>query len=273
MALSITDMQKLSWQLRLDLLDMIYQNDGHFGGPLSSLDLLVTIYFSGLFRFANKKPSNRDDNFILSAGHIAPALYTVLAAKGYFAKAKLSTFSHFKSPLQGHVSTLVPGVLYSSGSLGQGLSFSAGLALANQLDRKSKTTLCLTTDGEHQQGQTWEAVMFANKYNLNNLINIVDYNKYQIDGAVRDIMPLDDLAGKYIRFGWTVKEVDGHNYKKLHKIFELAKQSDYPTCIIAHTTFAKGVSFAHYDYNYHDVKNLDKKLYQLAKHEIQKHLN
>ena len=115
--------------------------------------------------------------------------------------------------------------------------------------------------------------MFAAKYKLKNLINIVDRNMYQIDGSTEDIMPLGDLAGKYIRFGWTVKEVDGHDYRKLAKIFELSKQSDYPTCIIALTTFAKGVPFAHYDYTYHDVKNLDDNLYKLAKQEIAKHLN
>ena len=273
MALSTTDMQKLSWQLRLDLLDMIYKNDGHFGGPLSCLDILISVYFSGLFRFSNKSISSRDDNFILSAGHLAPALYVVLATKAYFSKKELDTFSHFKSKLQGHISTSTPGVLYSSGALGQGLSFASGLAYANKLARKKKTTICLTTDGEHQEGQVWEAAMFASKYKLNNLINIVDRNMYQIDGSTESIMPLEDLASKYIRFGWTVKEVDGHDYSKLQKIFEISKSSDYPTCVIAHTTFAKGVAFAHYDYKYHDVKNLDKNLYKLARHEIQKHLN
>lgn len=273
MALFTSDLKTLSWQLRLDLLNMIYKNDGHFGGPLSSLDILICLYFSNIFKFKNKSPSDRDDNFILSAGHLAPALYVVLAQKGYFSKKDLDTFSQFKSKLQGHISTSTPGVLYSSGALGQGLSFASGLALANRLDKKNKTTLCLTTDGEHQEGQLWEAAMFASKYHLNNLVNIVDRNMYQIDGSTESIMPLGDLASKYIRFGWTVKEVDGHDFNKLKKIFELSKQSDYPTCIIAHTTFAKGVSFAHYDYTYHDVKNLDENLYKLAKNEIQKHLN
>jgi len=273
MALSTSDLKKLSWQLRADLLDMVYQNDGHLGGPLSSLDILNTIYFSDIFKFSKKSPKPTDDNFILSAGHLATALYVVLAYKLYFDKKKLATFSHFKSILEGHVSTTVPGVSYSSGSLGQGLSFAAGLALGNLLDKKNKFTLCLTSDGEHQEGQTWEAAMFASKYKLKNLINIVDHNKYQIDGSLEDIMPLDDLAQKYISFGWTVKEVDGHDYKKLLKIFQISKLSNYPTCIIAHTTFAKGVSFAHFDYKYHDLKNLDPTLYQLAKNEISKHLN
>jgi transketolase len=273
MALSTTALQTLSWQLRLDILNMVFKNDGHFGGPLSCLDLLVSVYFSSIFNFSNKSPSIKDDNFILSAGHLAPALYVVLAKKGYFPSKLLDTFSQFGSILQGHTSSSVPGVSYSSGALGQGLSFASGLALANQLEKRKKTTICLTTDGEHQEGQTWEAVMFASKYKLNKLINIVDRNMYQIDGSTESIMPLEDLASKYIRFGWTVKEVDGHDYKKIQKIFELSKSSDYPTCIIAHTTFAKGIPFAHYDYTYHDVKNLDKNLYKLAKHEIEKHLN
>ena len=267
MALSTADLKKLSWRLRLRLLDMVYLNGGHFGGPLSSLDLLISLYFSDVFQFKST------DRFILSAGHLAPALYVVLSQAGYFSSSELEKFSHFKSPLQGHVSLSTPGVIYASGLLGQGLSFASGLALANLLDKKSNYTVCLTTDGEHQEGQIWEAAMFANKYKLSHLINIVDCNKYQIDGSLQDIMPLGDLAQKYVSFGWSVKEINGHDYAKIIKILSLSKKSNYPTCIIAHTTFAKGISFAENNYRYHDIKKLDADLYQLAKNDLNKHLN
>lgn len=245
-------------QSRLDLLDLLYQSGAsHFGGALSSLDILTTLYFSKLFNL-------KKDHFILSAGHLAPALYVTLANAKYFDKKKLKDFSSFNSFLQGHVSTQVPGVEYSSGSLGQGLSFAAGLALGD----KNKKVICLTTDGEHQEGQVWEAAMFAKKYNLSNLINIVDLNGYQIDGSTQEIMPLGNLAAKYINFGWTVTTVDGHNFKQISKALEKAKQSTFPNCIIAKTTFAKGIPSIENDFHYHDVKNLSEELYQKFKKEI-----
>lgn len=249
---------KLAKELRLDLLDMIYQSGGgHIGGSLSSLDLIISVYFSKLFNFKN-------DHFVLSAGHLAPALYVVLAKYGFFDKKLLSTYSSFGSKLQGHISTDVPGVEYSSGSLGQGLSFAAGLALGD----KRRTTICLTSDGEHDEGQIWEAAMFAAKYKLGNLINLIDYNKYQIDGSTEKIMPLGDLAAKYIRFGWTVTTIDGHNFNQITKALRKTKNSDYPNCIIANTTFGKGISFMHYDYHFHDVKNLPEDLYLRARKEL-----
>jgi len=238
---------------------MIYQSGGgHIGGSLSSLDLIIAVYFSGLFDLTQ-------DKFILSAGHLCPALYVVLAQAGYFDKKLLSTYSSFGSILQGHVSTDVSGVNYSSGSLGQGLSFAAGLALGDS----KHTAICLTSDGEHQEGQTWEAAMFANKYHLGNLINIVDRNHYQIDGSTEDIMPLEDLAAKYIKFGWTVSAIDGHDFSQITKALAKAKDSNYPNCIIATTVFGKGVSFMQYDYHYHDIKSLDERLYLRAKKELE----
>lgn len=252
-------LQDLSKELRLDLLDTIYQaSSGHIGGSLSSLDLIIAAYFSDLFNFKN-------DHFVLSAGHLAPALYVVLAKKDYFPKTLLSTYSSFGSKLQSHVSADVPGVEYSSGSLGQGLSFAAGLALGD----KKHTTICLTSDGEHDEGQTWEAAMFAAKYKLGNLINLVDYNKYQIDGSTDKIMPLGDLAAKYLRFGWTVTIVDGHNFNAIIKALKKAKNSNYPNCIIVNTILGKGISFMHYDYHYHDIKNFPQDLYLRAKKELE----
>jgi len=256
---NINNLKQISQELRLDLLDLIYNSGGgHIGGSLSSLDLMIAVYFSGAF-------SHRKDHFVLSAGHLCPALYVTLAKLGLFSKDILSSYSSFGSVLQGHVSADVPGVEYSGGSLGQGLSFSCGLALGD----KKNTTICLTSDGEHQEGQIWEAAMFASKYHIGNLINIVDYNHYQIDGSTDDIMPLGNLAGKYIQFGWTVTTVDGHDFKQIIKAIETTKDSDYPNCIIAKTILGKGISFMQYDYQYHDVKNLSDKLYQRAKSEVE----
>jgi transketolase len=249
---------KVSQELRLSLLDMIYHSGGgHIGGSLSSLDLIASVYLSGIYKFP---PAH----FILSAGHLCPALYVVLAKAGYFHPDLLKTYSSYRSPLQGHVSSDVPGVEYSSGSLGQGLSFAAGLALGDP----SHHVICLSSDGEHQEGQVWEAAMFASKYKLGNLINIVDYNHYQIDGATDDIMPLGRLAAKYIQFGWTVTTVNGHDFAQIEKALKKAKESEYPNCIIAQTVFGKGISFMQYDYHYHDVKNLPENLYLQAKKDL-----
>ena len=250
-------LQKIAQELRGDLLDMVYKNGGHIGGSLSSIDSIIAVYFSSLFDL-------KKDHFILSAGHLAPALYTVLAKAKYFPKNLLDNYSSFGSFLQGHVSKDVPGVEYSSGSLGQGLSFACGLALG---DRKN-TTICLTSDGEHQEGQIWEALLFAKKYKLGNLINIVDFNQMQIDGSVSEIMPLDNLASKYIQFGWTVTTVDGHNFNQIISALKNAKNSNYPNCIIAKTILGKGISFMENNYHYHDVKNLPENLYQKAKSEL-----
>lgn len=244
-------------ELRGDLLDMVYKNGGHIGGSLSSIDLITAVYFSNIFDF-------KKDHFILSAGHLAPALYVALAKAKYFPKKLLDDYSTFDSFLQGHVSSEVPGVEYSSGSLGQGLSFSCGLALGDS----KHTTICLTTDGEHQEGQVWESIMFAKKYKLKNLINIVDCNQLQIDGPVSKIMPLSNLAAKYIHFGWTVTTVDGHNLNQINSALKIAQKSDYPNCIIAKTILGKGVSFMENNFQYHDVKNLPENLYKKAKEEL-----
>lgn len=250
-------LQKVSQNFRHDLLDMVYKNGGHIGGSLSSIDLITSVYFGNIFNL-------KKDKFILSAGHLAPALYVVLANAGYFDKKLLDNYSDFNSILQGHVSNEVPGVNYSSGALGQGLSFACGLALGNSKNK----IICLTSDGEHQEGQIWESLLFAKKYKLGNLINIVDFNQMQIDGPVSEIMPVDNLAAKYIQFGWTVTTIDGHNFNQIISALKNAKNSDYPNCIIAKTILGKGISFMENNFKYHDVKNLSDTLYQKAKLEL-----
>lgn len=248
----------LANELRLDLLETVYKaGNGHIGGSLSALDLMISAYFGDVFNF-------KKDHFVLSAGHLGVGLYTVLCKKGYFSKSLLPSFSSFGSILQGHVSTDVPGVEFSAGALGQGLSFSCGLALGDS----KNMTICLTSDGEHQEGQIWEAAMFASKYKLGNLVNIIDYNRNQIDGEVNDIMPLGNLASKYIQFGWTVTTINGHDYSQIIKALENTKNSTYPNCIIAKTVLGKGISFMENDYRYHDIKQLPQDLYLKAKNEI-----
>ena len=252
-------LQPIIKSLRHDLVDTVYQAGfGHLGGSLSSLDLIATTYLSNIFNF-------QKDHFILSAGHLCLSHYVVLAYLNKFPKRLLKTYAELNSPLQGHESTQVAGVEYSSGSLGQGLSFACGLAQGS----KDRHTLCLTTDGEHNQGQIWEAVMFANKYHQGNLINLVDCNGVQLGGTTQEIMPLDELASKYLRFGWTVTTVDGHDPSAIEKALIKAKESTiYPACIIAKTISGKGISFMENDFNYHDVKNLTEDQYLQACYEI-----
>lgn len=253
-------LDKLAIKLRLSLLDLIKESGGgHIGGSLSSLDILAALYLTDVFNF-------KKDHFILSAGHHCTALYTVLSHAGYFPKDWLGSYSSFGSRLQGHVSLETPGVEYASGSLGQGLSFATGTALGD----RDNFTITLTTDGEHQEGQVWEALQFANKYHLGNLVNIVDANRFQIDGPVEEIMPLGDVAAKYIRFGWSVTTVDGHDYHQIIKALNKAKNASiYPTCIIARTVIGKGISFMENDYHYHTADNLADNLYQKAKRELE----
>lgn len=255
-------LQPLARSLRLDILEMVnYAGFGHIGGSLSSVDILISLYNSGLFNFDK-------DHFILSAGHLCPALYVVLAQKNIIPRQELLTYGQFNSRLQGHLSLDTPGVEYASGSLGQGLSFAAGLALGD----KNHHTVCLTSDGEHNEGQIWEAIAFANKYHQGNLINIVDYNGYQLGGPTADIMPMGELASKYLHFGWTVTTINGHNFYELESALKKAKSSTiYPACIIAKTTIGKGISFMENNYQYHDVKKLPEDIYLAAKNELQKY--
>jgi len=250
----------LARSLRLDILDMInHAGFGHLGGSLSSIDILISLYNSGVFNFDK-------DHFVLSAGHLCPALYAVLAQKNKFPRQDLLTYAQFDSHLQGHLNLDTPGVEYASGALGQGLSFACGLAFGD----KTHHTICLSTDGEHNEGQIWEAIAFANKYHQGNLINIVDYNAYQLGGSTTDIMPLGELASKYLHFGWTVTTIDGHNFFELENALKKAKSSTiYPSCIIAKTTIGKGISFMENKFEYHDVKNLPEDIYLAAKKELE----
>lgn len=251
---------RLSRSLRLDLLEMIYRSPGgHVGGSLSSLDALIAVYESGLFDF------KAADKFVLSAGHLAPALYAVLAHQGYFPKDYLYSYASFGSFLQGHVSTDTPGVHYSSGSLGQGLSFSSGLALGNKTSR----VVCLTTDGEHQEGQIWEAVAFAGTAKLPNLINLIDQNNFQLGGPVDQMQNIGNLSKRYSQLGWQVLELNGHSFPSLIRGLKTALRDPVtPTCLICKTTLGSGISFMENDYHYHDVKSLTPAQYRRARRDL-----
>lgn len=257
-----TNLEKITKDLRREILKMVFEaGSGHIGGCLSSLDLLVALYFGGVLKFDPKRPNwgNRD-RFVLSNGHVCPAFYAVLAQAGFFSKARLKTLRALGSPLQGHPHrSSLPGVENSSGPLGQGLSIAVGMALSAKMDPSTSSgqakwrVYSLTSDGEHDEGQTWEAVMSASKYKLDNLTVIVDKNGIQIDGTTDQIMPLGDLAAKYLSFGFNVLEIDGHKFSQILDGLAAAKNHQrQPTVIIAKTTIGKGISFMEGNYKWHD---------------------
>jgi len=241
--LPLAILESKSLQLRRKVLEMVYRaQSGHLAGSLSSLDILATLYLGGILRYDPKEPdSPRRDRFILSCGHVCPALYAVLAEAGFFSSLLLDQLRQFDSPLQGHPEKgRLPGIETTTGLLGQGLSIGVGLALTNGKTR----VFVLASDAEQQEGQTWEAAMSATKYRLDNLVLIVDRNQIQIDGMTSKIMPLKNLKRKYEAFGWRVFETDGHDFRRmtltLHRAAEAKKQ---PAVVLAHTVAGKGVPF------------------------------
>ncbi|MBI4201837.1 MAG: transketolase [Chloroflexi bacterium] len=231
--------------IRRDILISITEAaSGHPGGSLSETDILVALYY-GVLRHDPQNPAWPDrDRFILSKGHACPGLYTVLAHRGYFPKADLSTFRKLGSHLQGHAKIGTPGVEMSSGSLGQGLSFGIGVALAGRLDKRPYRTYVLLGDGECDEGQVWEAAMAAAHYKVDTLTAIVDRNGVQNDRHTDEVMQLEPLAAKWRAFGWRVLEIDGHSFPALLRAYHQAQEtSGQPTAIIARTVKGKGVSF------------------------------
>jgi transketolase len=251
---SVAEMEAMAKKLRRHIVAMIGKaGSGHPGGSLSAVEILTALYFK-LMRHKPLDPQWPDrDRFILSKGHAAPALYSVLAECGYFPLEELMTLRQMDSRLQGHPDrTITPGVEASSGSLGQGLSFGLGVALAGRLDEQGYRVYVLLGDGECNEGQVWEAAMATAHYNIDNLTAVVDNNGQQIDGWNCDVMSLDPFVSKWQAFGWNVIEVDGHSISKLIAAFKEAQGvKGQPTVIIAHTIKGKGVSFMENNPDFH----------------------
>jgi transketolase len=251
----IKELRRKAVQIRKDILKMLTcAGSGHTGGSLSIVDILVALYYNEL-KNDPKDPKWKDrDIFVLSKGHACPALYAVLADKGYFDKEKLWGLRKLGSQLQGHPQIGLPGVEISSGSLGQGLSIANGMALAARLDKLPTRIYCLLGDGETNEGQVWEAAMTASHYKLDNVCAIVDYNKLQIDGFCCDVKDMGAYVDKWKDFGWYVIETDGHDIEKLIGAFEKARTVKMmPVAVIAHTIKGKGVSFVENKAQWHGI--------------------
>lgn len=247
-------MQEIANKLRASALKAIANaGSGHSGGSLSAADIVTALYL----KIMNHDPDNPDwenrDRFVLSNGHICPILYAALAETGYFPVSWLERLREFNSPLQGHPEReRLPGLETTSGPLGSGLAQAAGMAAAAKLDDKRYRVFCLTSDGEHNEGNHWEAVMFASKYKLANLTVFVDRNLQQLSGTTADIMPTEPLELKYQAFGWKTFCIDGHDFAEIEKAVELARRHyQGPSVIIAQTVMGKGVSFMENDFAWH----------------------
>lgn len=232
---------------------LLEAGSGHSAGPLGMADIFTAFYFHIL----NHDPKNPDwkdrDRLILSNGHICPIRYVTMAMSGYFPVEELSTLRKIDSRLQGHPHRdALPGLETTSGPLGEGISQAIGIALSGKLDKKDFHTFVISSDGEHQEGNTWEAIMFAGKYKLNNLTVIIDRNNIQIDGFTENVMPLEPLKEKYASFNWEVFEADGNNIREFVDVVKLAKKVfEKPSVVIARTIPGKGVSFMEKDFHWH----------------------
>jgi transketolase len=245
-----------AYHIREGILSMLEEaGSGHSAGPLGLADIFATLYFRVLDYDPKRPDWPQRDRLVLSCGHTCPVLYATLAEAGYFPRKELLTLRKFGTRLQGHPHVgETPGVENSSGPLGQGLSQAIGMALAAKLDGDKHRVYAILSDGEHQEGQIWEAVMFAGNRHINNLVVTIDRNNIQIDGPTETIMPLEPLAEKYRAFNWHVIEVDGHNIQALSDAYAEAKAiAERPVCVIAHTIPGKGVSYMENDYRWHGI--------------------
>jgi len=248
--------------MRKNIVKMVHNaKSGHPGGSLSVTDILTALYFNVMDINENNLDNVQRDKFVLSKGHASPALYAVLAEKGFIPEEELMTFRLINSRIQGHPSNKLPGVDICTGSLGQGLSVAVGMSIANKLSGNDFRTYCVCGDGELQEGQIWEATMAAAHYHLDNLLLIVDHNKLQIDGFNKDVMNVESIHEKFKAFNWNVMSCDGHN---IEEITETAKKAatvkGMPTVIIAETVKGKGVSFMENSAGWHGKAPNDEEL-------------
>jgi transketolase len=259
----ILELEKKANDIRISIIESLlatatpkYQASGHTAGPLGMTDIFTLFYFHTLKHDSKNPEWVERDRLVLSNGHICPVYYATMAHAGYFPVEELKTLRHFGSRLQGHPHReYMPWLETSSGPLGSGLSQAVGMALADRLDHGANTSryiYCMMSDGELDEGNSWEGMMLAGKHKLRNLIAIVDRNNIQIDGNTEDVMPLEPLADKWRAFNWHVIEVGGHDFRALDEAMEQAQAVyEKPTVIIAHTIPGKGVSFMERDYKWH----------------------
>jgi len=254
------NLKRIASQVRRDIVRMVYSaQSGHPGGSLGCTDFLTVLYFEIMKHDPSFNMEGKgEDMFFLSNGHISPVWYSILARSGYFDVNELGTFRQLNTRLQGHPATHegLPGIRVASGSLGQGISVAIGAALAKRLDGDDRTIFALTGDGELQEGQIWEALMFAALYKLDNLIVTVDWNGQQIDGPNEEVMSLGDLPAKWAAFGWDVLQMDGHNMEEIVKTLNDAKSrrgNAKPIVILMKTEMGKGVDFMEGSHKWHGI--------------------
>lgn len=249
--MTINELKDVASQVRRDIIRMVHAcQSGHPGGSLGATDIVTALYFDQM----QIDPENfrmdgaGEDMFFLSNGHISPMLYSILAHRGFFPVSELATFRRLGTRLQGHPTTAegLPGIRVASGSLGQGLSVSCGAAQAKKLNGDSHLVFCLMGDGEQEEGQIWEAAMYAPAKHVDNLVAIIDYNKKQIDGSTDDVMNLGDMKAKYEAFGWKVYELNGNDMQQLVDTLNVARGNAHkgqPQLLLAHTEMGMGVDF------------------------------
>ena len=256
LGMTVRDLQERALYVRRDIVALLARSQsGHSGGPLSSTDFGTVLFFHEM----NVNPKRLDDPgrdlWHFSIGHVTPVIYSLMGERGYFPLVDLLGFRQFQGHLQGHPSKHdTPGIEVSSGSLGQGLSVACGMALGSRLDGLERRVYCVMGDGEQQEGQIWEAAMFAAHYKLDNLCAVIDYNRKQIDGDVQDVMGIAPLADKWRAFNWNVLDVDGHDIPALLGACDQARAArGKPSVILARTVMGKGVSFMEDDYKWHGI--------------------
>lgn len=251
----IKKLEEIAQQLRCDVIEMLLEaKSGHSAGSLGMAEVFTALYFGGVLRYDPKNPDWPErDRVILSNGHICPIWYATLARAGFFPVEELKTLRKFGSRLQGHPHRgSLEGVENSSGPVSYGASIAVGLAYAAKMDKKKWQVYCIVGDGEQQEGNTWEAVMFAGKHRLDNLTFLMDRNNIQIDGFTEEVMPLEPLKAKYEAFGWYVLDVDGHNIAQIISALNHAKAIyEKPVMIICHTIPGKGVDFMEWKPEWH----------------------
>lgn len=262
-------LQKTACKVRMGVIEGTYNaKSGHPGGSLSISDTLTYLYFNKMNVDSNDPKNPERDRLVLSKGHTAPALYSVLAQKGYFPEEEIKSLRHIGALLQGHPCIHTPGVDMSSGSLGQGISAACGMALAGKLDNKSYNVYAILGDGEIEEGQVWEAAMFAAHYGLGNLVAIVDNNGLQIDGPITEVCSPEPITDKFAAFGWHVITMDAHDFDDIDRAFaEAEKITDKPVAIIQKSVKGKGVSFMENQVGWHGTAP-NKEQYEQAMEEL-----